>query len=334
MAKYFLNDQFLNSRLGNSSSYTWKSIWAVKDVLTKGLCWRVGTGINISINDDAWVPDAINFRLSSVVNSMRDLKVNALIDNTERIWKMELIKNTFSEEDAGKILRIPLARAPHDDFLVWGGEASGEFSVCSAYKLLQISDENPRAYALQTIYRKFYKKLWLLNLLTKIKITIWRFSWNYLPTKYRKLATNSSCPRCGERAETINHLFRECPVTVEVWTMLSLQNILIAANMDFVQWLTWVFEQLTPQLDGLENRKLVNTRENRSWSCLPREFIKINFDGAYDGKNNFSASGIVVRNEEGLVILSCSETHQGVASAFAAEAVVCRKAVRVGFENK
>ncbi|KAA3472533.1 reverse transcriptase [Gossypium australe] len=61
-AKYFPNDQFLNSRMGNSYSYTWKSIWAAKDVLWKGLIWRVGTGTNISINNDAWVPEALHFR--------------------------------------------------------------------------------------------------------------------------------------------------------------------------------------------------------------------------------------------------------------------------------
>lgn len=87
---------------------------------------------------------------------MWDAKVSELIDSNKRIWKRELINNTFSEEDVGKILRIPLARVPHDDFLVWGHEASGEFLVRSAYKLLQISDENLRAYALQqTIYKKF-----------------------------------------------------------------------------------------------------------------------------------------------------------------------------------
>lgn len=37
-AKYFPNDHFLNSSLKNLSSYTWKSIWAAKAVLAKGLC--------------------------------------------------------------------------------------------------------------------------------------------------------------------------------------------------------------------------------------------------------------------------------------------------------
>ncbi|KAH1122211.1 hypothetical protein J1N35_005371 [Gossypium stocksii] len=76
------------------------------------------------------------------------------------------------------------------------------------------------------------------------------------------------------------------------------------------------------------------------WSYPPREFVKINFDGAYDATHQKSALGVVVRNEEGLVILSCSEIHHGVSSAFAAEAIACRKAVQrfnkewIGDENQ
>lgn len=103
-AKYFMNEHFLNSRLGKTSSYIWKRIWAAKGILEKGICWRVGTGTNISINANGWIPNAVNFKLSSVVNSMRDVKVSELIDSNERTWKRELINNTFPEEDAGKIL--------------------------------------------------------------------------------------------------------------------------------------------------------------------------------------------------------------------------------------
>ncbi|MFQ6621298.1 hypothetical protein Gotur_002226, partial [Gossypium turneri] len=127
------------------------------------------------------------------------------------LWKRELINNTFTEDDAARILRIPLARTPHEDFLIWGGELMGEFIVRSAYKLLQSSNDDPSAYALQLIYRKFYKKLWSLNLPAKIAITIWRLSWNFLPTKvnmqHRKLLNITTCPRCEARAETLDHIF-------------------------------------------------------------------------------------------------------------------------------
>ncbi|KAH1096796.1 hypothetical protein J1N35_013717 [Gossypium stocksii] len=40
------------------------------------------------------------------------------------------------DADAEKILRIPLARTPHDDLLVWGGKYSGEFSISLSQRRL------------------------------------------------------------------------------------------------------------------------------------------------------------------------------------------------------
>ncbi|KAG8490621.1 hypothetical protein CXB51_013849 [Gossypium anomalum] len=293
-AKYFPNNDFINSRLENTTSYTWISIWATKGILAEGLCWRVGTSMNVTINNDASIPDAETFRLSSFVHNMQDSKVTELIDTNKRIWKRELIVNTFLEGDAKKILRIPLAQEPHDHFLVWSGEPS--------------------------------------------------------------------------RAETSDHLFRECPVLVKFWTTLSFSNTLIDTTMDFTQWLTWVFDQCPPhhcrifccalwaiwgdrnarihekkisigqeiarfvnnyitELNGIKKRNSSKPQELREWSHPPDSIVKINFDGAYDGCHYKSASGIVVRNAEGIIHLSCSETQKEVASTFATEALACRKAV-------
>ncbi|KAA3481459.1 reverse transcriptase [Gossypium australe] len=112
--------------------------------------------------------------------------------------------------------------------------------------------------------------------------------------QHRTLVTDTSCPRCGKRAEAIDHLFRECLVTVEVWSTLLLQNVLIACNRDFEQWLTWVFEQL-------------NTHECRIFSCAL---------WAIWGDRN-----------------SRIHNKKEVTSAFAAEALACRRAVRIGMEN-
>ncbi|MBA0575828.1 hypothetical protein Golob_024874, partial [Gossypium lobatum] len=63
--------------------------------------------------------------------------VSDLIDNSSRKWRSDLINSTFQEDTARKILRIPLAETEHEDTQVWKGELSCEFSVRSAYKLLQ-----------------------------------------------------------------------------------------------------------------------------------------------------------------------------------------------------
>lgn len=153
-------------------SYTWKSIWATKGVLMEGVGWKVGNGVNISVNGDYWIPDLSLGRLSELNLNLNDARVTDFIDPSNRIWKEEVIKSTFLEDVAEKILSIPLSETPHEDFQVWRAEASGDYTVRSAYKLLQGNADNPSAYAIQEDYKSFYKKLWLLDIPYKIKITV------------------------------------------------------------------------------------------------------------------------------------------------------------------
>lgn len=60
------------------------------------------------------------------------------------------------------------------------------------------------------------------------------------------------------------------------------------------------------------------------------QFVKINFDVAFDENVRQSAVGIVARDSQGNALLSSTELHHQVASAFAAEAIACRTATRIG----
>lgn len=117
----------------------------------------------------------------------------------------------FPADVAQKILRIPLAKTPHEDFQAWKGEQSGEFSVRSAYKLLQDAQLDPKVNLIQTDIKDFYNKLWNLQLPNKIVITTWRISWNYISTlanlKYKRVTNNVTCPRCGREEEDITHIW-------------------------------------------------------------------------------------------------------------------------------
>ncbi|KAA3459957.1 reverse transcriptase-like protein [Gossypium australe] len=83
-AKYFPNTNFLNSRLGNNCSFTWKSIWAAKGVLSDGLYWKVGCGSDISVLNDSWIPDFNKAKLLSCVNNLHDFRVAELINENSR----------------------------------------------------------------------------------------------------------------------------------------------------------------------------------------------------------------------------------------------------------
>ncbi|KAA3485636.1 reverse transcriptase [Gossypium australe] len=296
-AKYFPDCHFLDSQLGNSGSYVWKSIWATKATLEKGAIWKV---------------------------------VEALIDSNSREWKRELVVDTFQAEVADLILRIPLADEAHEDFLAWNAEPSGEYTVKSSYKLLQRL--NPTAYALQTVYKDFYKKIWRLDIPTKVKIFIWRVSWNYLATLVnlmaRRLAMSSMCPRCGVGHETMIHLFRDCSVSKEVWMFLSDLDMADYPQEEFVVWLTRkvLFFSLTKcrvfcvALWAIWGER--NTRIHEKKCRSGRETANFVLDYC-------AVSGIVARDSSGRVLLSSTKIHGEVESAFAAEAIACRHAVQI-----
>ncbi|KAA3452465.1 reverse transcriptase [Gossypium australe] len=126
-AKYYPNTNFAEARLGNLPSLTWRSVWAARGLLEKGMCWRVGKGDKISIWDDLWISGKEADRVSNQVSN-EDIKlVSDLIDSNRRRWKSELIKNTFAIDTAEKILQIPLAELAHEDLQVWRGELTGGF---------------------------------------------------------------------------------------------------------------------------------------------------------------------------------------------------------------
>ncbi|KAA3463879.1 reverse transcriptase [Gossypium australe] len=330
-AKYFPTSYFLYSQLGNRNSYVWRSIWAARGILEKGLIWKVGTGTSISIDNDAWVPNLVNSRLLSSFTGLNDSKVDVLINGQNREWNKEMVENTFEAAEAEMILRIPLGKFPHDDILAWRGEPTGVLSVKSSYKLLQRYD--PSAYAIQPDYIDFYKKLWCIDLPTKVKINMWKASWNYLPTRvnlhHKKLISDTSCPRCGLETKTMTHLFKECPISVEMWSYLSEVKLMQDSNVDFKQWLTssiallsldvcrffcgalWAIwgdrnarvhqkrgktgQEITmfvrnyiKELDDVKHRATKAPKVVTRWKHPPFSFVKINFDGAYDVKNQSS----------------------------------------------
>ncbi|KAG8501065.1 hypothetical protein CXB51_003131 [Gossypium anomalum] len=204
---------------------------------------------NISIWDDSWIQGIDKVKGHNKLENEELQSVSDLIDFSNKKWKMNLIYNTFPVEIAQKILQIPLADTAHEDIEVWKGEPSGEFSVRSAYKLLQGVNSDPSNLLIQTEIKDFYRKLWGLQLPSKITITIWRISWDFIPNlanqRYKKVIVNNRCPRCRSWVEDSSHIFHQCPITTEVWQLLHLSWVMNNRNQNIWEWLTWVFKRGT-----------------------------------------------------------------------------------------
>lgn len=133
-----------------------------------GLCWRIGKGDKVLIRADAGILEASNCRILHPVNDINLVTVVDIINADDRTYKRKVINNTFHTKYAGRVLRIPLAQNPHEDELVWRCNRTIEFTMKRAYKLLQIGTSMFIPINLQPMLISFYRKLWRIDLPTKL----------------------------------------------------------------------------------------------------------------------------------------------------------------------
>ena len=75
-SKYFKNVSFLEAKKGSRASYAWQSILAARDILNKGMQWRIGNRKLVKIWGDRWVSRPTSYRIQSFVSFLaRDAKV-------------------------------------------------------------------------------------------------------------------------------------------------------------------------------------------------------------------------------------------------------------------
>ena len=223
--RYFPKCTFWNAPQPRSSSFTWRSIMYGKELLLKGIIWRIGDGKCIRIIKDHWVQES--HLLKPTVFIPEDLKVHSLIDGTTCSWNEEVVRLCFKEDDAEKILQIPLCLTPCEDFPAWPYTKTGTYTVKSAYYLVRMESfhvflgENGRGETSnQNETSKCWRRLWAIQAPPKMKIVLWRIVHNCLPTgtqlKQRNILTFDACCFCG-REETVEHVFFMCQYASEVW---------------------------------------------------------------------------------------------------------------------
>ncbi|PPR92852.1 hypothetical protein GOBAR_AA27817 [Gossypium barbadense] len=98
-----------------------------------------------------------------------------------------------------------------------------------------------------------------------------------------KLMANVSCARCNQVAESMDHIFRGCSVSIEVCLFDQAEAFGGSCAVGY-----------------LRGQKCNNSRnEVAKWGNPSRSVIKINFDIAFDIYSSRSTSGIRARNMAG-----------------------------------
>ncbi|KAF3967747.1 hypothetical protein CMV_008289 [Castanea mollissima] len=164
----------MDAPICSQGSYAWKSILKGRNVLKKGLKWRIGTGGAVNLWTDPWLPTTIHPQIQSpVVQDFENAKVCSIINPISKCWDANLLNMLFLPNEVLLIQSIPLSQRPVEDKLVGSFNPSGVYTVKSGYKLLsqevEVSD-----FRAQGVDNEVWKMVWGLKVQNKIKNFIWR----------------------------------------------------------------------------------------------------------------------------------------------------------------
>ncbi|KAH0972719.1 hypothetical protein GBA52_024875 [Prunus armeniaca] len=221
-ARYYPSVPFLEAGVGTNPSFIWRSLHWGKELLNKGLRWRVGNGESIQIYTDKWLPVPSLFRIMSPPQLPFSTLVCDLFTSSSQ-WNVPLLKDIFWDEEVEAILEIPLVSMASHDCLLWHYERNGMYSVKSGYQLARLEKGNMcgESSAGVDLSSRFWKKIWALKIPNKIKFFIWRCVWDFLPCGQtlfnQKIASTPICPNCHRKYESVLHVVWLCEVAKEVW---------------------------------------------------------------------------------------------------------------------
>jgi len=222
-AKYYLHGSPLEVPLCKKPSFVWRSITSARELLKDELVWRIGSGENVNIWSDKWLPTPTTYAIQSSRHTFSEYaKVVELIDPDTKGWNVPLLKNIFWMEEAMLISQIPLSRYRQPDVLYWRGTTTSNFTVKSAYHLEKEHIERHKV-GVSTCYEPsdFWKLLWDMKVQKSIKMFLWKACKDIFPAKVnlqkRGIDLDPLCIFCKMERETIYHILWECSSSTDVW---------------------------------------------------------------------------------------------------------------------
>jgi len=140
-----------------------------------------------------------------------------------------LIRLLFSEEAAAEITKIPLSTRDIADTLFWWPNKRGCFTVKSVYWLGMLGTTDYRGRDKMMDDVAWWKKVWGLNILPKMKHFLWRTCKDFLAVnarlKSKRIREDGRCNICNGGDEPISHVFFECCQARRVWAESEFTDI-------------------------------------------------------------------------------------------------------------
>ncbi|KAA3453909.1 reverse transcriptase [Gossypium australe] len=245
-SKYFPDGNIFKAKKVDKAFFTWSSIAAAAEALKDGFGWQVGNGDTINIQTDNWGMEGLNGDaikgdcLNSNETSVKDLW---LADR--RSWNANKVKDVFGQDWGEKICNVLIGEEGQRDKMVWFHKPHGCFTTKTTYSWLLLKE---MGYGPHKIY---WKAIWKLDTLPKIRVFSWRVGHEILPTK-AKIASIShgvdkSCQRCGAEVETLLHALKDCPTSRAALSMGGWSDSMFSKDcvhcIDWLEDLMWALDK-------------------------------------------------------------------------------------------
>ena len=142
-SKFFPHCSVLDAKENSRGSYAWRSILKCRDVLKRGVRWRVGTSESINLWVDLWLPSLENPRLQSPFPKiLNGALVVDLINPLTKQWNLSLKQNLFLLHKVSSILSIPLCKNQVVDKVFWPLCQSGLYAIKFGFQFLVEEQQN------------------------------------------------------------------------------------------------------------------------------------------------------------------------------------------------
>ncbi|KAG8388292.1 hypothetical protein BUALT_Bualt02G0110400 [Buddleja alternifolia] len=179
-ARYLRNFEFLETHNCHfEASWIWRDILLCKDIIRKGICFKVSVNSSIGIWYDPWIPTIEGFKpplpnpFSTEIHYVR-----YIMDLSRQQWDVAKCFQIFPTQIAHEILKIHIPPLVEQKGPLWIPSKSGVLTLKSVYKCII----QPQLPASQSLLDKL---IWKLKVRDRHKIFIWRAIHDILPTRGR-----------------------------------------------------------------------------------------------------------------------------------------------------
>lgn len=119
-AKYYLNSDFLNAKVGANPIYMCRSIMATQQVIKEGSGRHIGSGEDTYMWRIPWLPCQTNgYMTTNMPIELENIKVvSSMIEDGNR-WDAEVLEDICNTRDKNLIKRIPIQYGHVEDSWFW-----------------------------------------------------------------------------------------------------------------------------------------------------------------------------------------------------------------------